>query len=349
MIFQPIILSFILANPQVLLERAEININESNWTEAAKTLDEYVRTENTPTAEAMYDRGIAHYNLGEFEIATQSFEEAMDAAQDLKLQTYSAFNFGNAMYQQTLASLEGTGTGTPSSEAIIALEDAKAQIKQVLSSYRTAITNDKSDMDARANGELAWQMLQLLNQMQEQMEEKQEKEQQDDEQQQEQDEESADEQQENQDQNEEGSSEEEQQKQDSEQSEEQQTGEQTQEQQEGEQEQQNGEQSNQEQNQKQQNGEQSEEQQEGEQATQQEDDEQQEQDSQVPLEGELETTDEQMNETKMPSTSLKDEGERLSVDEAKRLLQLIRDKEQQRRKAIAARNAANRIPVGKDW
>jgi Ca-activated chloride channel family protein len=348
MIFPPIILSFILANPQVLLERAEIHINESNWTEAAKTLDEYVRTENTPTAEAMYDRGIAHYNLGEFEIATQSFEEAMDAAQDPILQTFSAFNFGNAMYQQTLASLEGTGTGTPSSDAIIALEDAKTQIKQVLSSYRTAIANDKTDMDARANGELAWQMLLLLNQMQEQMEEQQEEEQ-DDEQQQEQEEKSADEQQENQDQNEEGSSEEEQQKQDSEQSEEQQTGEQTQEQQEGKQEQQNGEQSNQEQNQKQQNGEQSEEQQEGEQATQQEDDEQQEQESQVPLEGELETTDEQMNETKMPSTSLKDEGERLSVDEANRLLQLIRDKEQQRRKAIAARKAANRIPVGKDW
>ena len=56
-----------------------------------------------------------------------------------------------------------------------------------------------------------------------------------------------------------------------------------------------------------------------------------------------------MNEMKAKSTSVKDEGERLSEDEANRLLQLIRDKEQQRRRAIAARRSANRVPVGKDW
>lgn len=344
--FQPIILSLVLANPQALLERAQSNINDSNWAEAAKSLDEYMRTETNPTVEAMYDRGIAHYNLGEYEVAIHSFEDAMSDAQDPMLQTFSAFNFGNAMYQQTLTSLEGTGTGAPSSDAIIALEDAKAQIKQVLMSYRAAIALDQSDMDARANGELAWQMLQQLNQMQEQMEEQQKE----DEQQQNQDEESADEQEENQEQKQNGSSEEEQQKQDGEQSEE---GEQSEDQQQdGQQEQQKnqeGEQS--EQNQQEQNGEQSEDQQEGEQSDQPltGEGEQQEQEPQDSPDGELETTDEQMNEMKSPSTSLKDEGERLSEDEANRLLQLIRDKEQQRRKAIAARKAANRVPVGKDW
>ena len=115
-----------------------------------------------------------------------------------------------------MESLEGTGTGAPSDEAIIALVDAKSQINHVLKSYRSAIAIDPSDMDARANGELAWQMLQQLNQMQEQMEEQQ---QQDDEQKQEQDEKSADQQQENQEQKDDGSSEE-QQKQDGEQSDE---------------------------------------------------------------------------------------------------------------------------------
>ena len=370
---QSFILSIVLANPQALLETAESNISSSKWSEAAKDLDEYVRIAEHPTAEAMYDRGIAHYNLGDYEIAGNSFDEAMSISNDPMLQTYSAFNLGNAIYRQTLESLEGTGTGAPSGEAMLALEDAKSQIKQVLKSYRSAIASDHTDMDARANGELAWQMLQQLNQMQEQMEEKQQ-EQDDDE---EQDEQSANQQQENQEQKDDGTSEEEQQKQDKKQSEEgeesneqkQQGGEQQQDGEQSDQEQQqnqqqDGEQSDQEQQQnQQQDGEQSNkeqqqnQQQDGEQSNkeqqqnQQQDGEQsnKEQQQNQQQDGELESTDEEMNEIKAPSTSIKDEGERLSEDEANRLLQLIRDKEQQRRKAIAARRAANRVPVGKDW
>ena len=316
---QTLIVSILLANPQALLETAESNIAAKNWSEVAKDLDEYVRTVEYPSAEAMYDLGIAHYNLGAYDVAANDFEESMAISNNPMLQTYSAFNLGNAIYRQTLESLEGTGTGVPSDEAIIALEDAKSQINHVLKSYRSAIAIDPSDMDARANGELAWQMLQQLNQMQEQMEEQQ---QQDDEQKQEQDEKSADQQQENQEQKDDGSSEE-QQKQDGEQSDE-------------------GEESKEH---KHQEGEHTEQDQ---QLNQQQDGEHSNQEQQPP-DGELESTDEEMNEIKLPSTSLKDEGERLSKDEANRLLQLIRDKEQQRRKALAARRAANRVPVGKDW
>ena len=316
---QTLIVSILLANPQALLETAESNIAAKNWSEVAKDLDEYVRTVEYPSAEAMYDLGIAHYNLGAYDVAANDFEESMAISNNPMLQTYSAFNLGNAIYRQTLESLEGTGTGVPSDEAIIALEDAKSQINHVLKSYRSAIAIDPSDMDARANGELAWQMLQQLNQMQEQMEEQQ---QQDDEQKQEQDEKSADQQQENQEQKDDGSSEE-QQKQDGEQSDE-------------------GEESKEH---KHQEGEHTEQDQ---QLNQQQDGEHSNQEQQPP-DGELESTDEEMNEIKLPSTSLKNEGERLSKDEANRLLQLIRDKEQQRRKALAARRAANRVPVGKDW
>lgn len=351
---QTLILSIVLANPQSLLETAESNIAANNWSEAAKDLDEYVRTAKHPSAEAMYDRGIAHYNLGAYDVAAKAFDEAMGIAHDSMLQTYSAYNLGNAIYRQTLESLEGTGTGAPSDDAIAAIEDAKSQIKQVLNSYRIAIASDPTDMDARANGELAWQMLKQLNQMQEQIEEQQQQQQQDDEQKREQDEESANQQQENQEQKDDGSSEEDQQKQGGEQSEEgdeskeqqQQKGEQQQNQQ------QDGEQSNQkqQQNQQQQDGEQSkQEQQQNQQQQDGEQSNQEQQQDQQQLDGELESTDEEMNEMKAPSTSLKDEGERLSEDEANRLLQLIRDKEQQRRKAIAARRAANRVPVGKDW
>ncbi len=357
MIIQSLIISIVLANPQSLLESAENSITTQNWNEAAKALDEYIRTENNPTAEAMYDRGIAHYNLGEYEVATQAFDEAMVTSNDLMLQSYSAFNLGNSIYKQTLGALEGTGTGTPDDEAIDAIENAKAQIKQVLANYRTAIANDATDMDARANGELAWQMLQQLDNMQEQME----KQQQQDEQKQEQNEESADQQKQDDEQSDEGESsdkKEQQQKQDGEQSDENEPSdkEEQQQKQDGEQSDEN-EPSDKEEQQQKQDGEQSdenepsdkEEQQQKQDGEQSDENEPSNKEEQQPQDGELESTNEEMNEMKAPSTSVKDEGERLSEDEANRLLQLIRDKEQQRRKAIAARRAANRVPVGKDW
>jgi len=342
MILQTVILSLAMTSPHSLLEDAETAFASENWSEAALALDSYIQEANVPSPEAMYDRGIAHYNLGEFEVAAQAFDNAMEASNDTILKSYSAFNLGNAVYNKTMQQLEGTGTEAPSDEDLIALEDAQKQIKQVLQSYRSAIASDATDMDARANGELAWQMLQQLDQMQEQMEEekqKQEQQQQDDQQDQEQNDESADQEEDNPEKKDDGSSDEEQQKKDSEQSEQQQEGEQSEQKQDGEQSEQD-----------QQDSEQSEEQQDGEQSDQgkqQESDEQQSE--QTPKDGELESTDEDMNKGKDSPSEVKEEGERLSESEADRLLQLIRDKEQQRRKALAARRAENRTSTGKDW
>ena len=296
---------FVFANPNALLESAQSSIADDNWQEAATILDEYVRTASHPSSEAMYDRGVAYYNLGEYEEARVGFDNAMETTEDPTLKTYSAFNLGNAIYQQTIHSLEGKGTQAPSDEDLIAIEDAKSQIEEVLQNYRTSISSDPTDMDARANGELAWKMLQQLNQMQQQMEEQQQQQQQQNDQQEQQDE-SADEQQE----------------------------------QEEQQQQQNGEQSDENQDQEQQqNGEQSDDQQ----------PQTEEQQKEQPQEGELEATEEEMNESKRQLATEPDEGERLSEEEANRLLQLIRDKEQQRRKDLAASRASRRVPVEKDW
>jgi len=311
---------FVFANPNALLESAQSSIADDNWQEAATILDEYVRTASHPSSEAMYDRGVAYYNLGEYEEARVGFDNAMETTEDPTLKTYSAFNLGNAIYQQTIHSLEGKGTQAPSDEDLIAIEDAKSQIEEVLQNYRTSISSDPTDMDARANGELAWKMLQQLNQMQQQMEEQQQQQQQQNDQQEQQDE-SADEQQEQ---------EEQQQQQNGEQSDENQDQEQ----------QQNGEQSEENQDQEQQqNGEQSDDQQ----------PQTEEQQKEQPQEGELEATEEEMNESKRQLATEPDEGERLSEEEANRLLQLIRDKEQQRRKDLAASRASRRVPVEKDW
>jgi len=326
---------FVFANPNALLESAQSSIADDNWQEAATILDEYVRTASHPSSEAMYDRGVAYYNLGEYEEARVGFDNAMETTEDPTLKTYSAFNLGNAIYQQTIHSLEGKGTQAPSDEDLIAIEDAKSQIEEVLQNYRTSISSDPTDMDARANGELAWKMLQQLNQMQQQMEEQQQQQQQQNDQQEQQDE-SADEQQEQEEQQQQQNGEQSDENQDQEQ---QQNGEQSEDKQDQEQ-QQNGEQSDENQDQEQQqNGEQSDDQQ----------PQTEEQQKEQPQEGELEATEEEMNESKRQLATEPDEGERLSEEEANRLLQLIRDKEQQRRKDLAASRASRRVPVEKDW
>ena len=326
------------------LQTAQTHLLQEQWEDAASILDE-LATKDNPTAEVMYDRGIAHYNLDQFGVAAEAFEDAMATSEDQTLRTHSAFNYGNAVFQKTMQELEGTGTATSSDEAIGAIEKAKEQIKQVLQSYRRAISEDASDMDARANGEFAWQMLTQLDQMQEQMEEQQQQQQQEQkDQEQSQDEKSADEQEKNQQNKEQGDSEQEQ-RHDGEKSEQQQ---QDGEQSEQDNQQKSEEQQSEQQEQQQQDGEQSEQdKQQGEQSeqTQTNSDESQQDIS----EGELESEQEPASQTEVPHASKKEEGKRLSKEEAARLLQRIRDKEQQRRKALAAKRAARRVPVGKDW
>ncbi|MDP7006310.1 MAG: tetratricopeptide repeat protein [Phycisphaerales bacterium] len=360
-----------------LLQTAQSNLLDEKWQEAATVLDELAAT--TPSPEIMYDRGIAYYNLGQFEIAAKAFEDAMSTSENQNLRTYSAFNLGNSVFQQTMNDLEGTGTATSSEESIKTTELAKEQIKNALQSYRTAIKEDSSDMDARANGELAWQMLKQLNQMQDQMEEQQQQSedqqqqdgQQSEDQQQQDDQQSEDQQQQDNQQSEDqqqqdGQQSEDQQQQDGQQSEDQQQqdGQQSEDQQ-----QQDGQQSEDQQqqddqqseDQQQQDGQQSkdQQQQDGQQSEdQQQQDYQQSEDQQHESkqpeqqdinEGELETIEETNSESEISQASIKEEGKRLSKDEAARLLQLIRDKEQQRRKALAAKRASRRIPVTKDW
>ena len=280
------------ASPQELLQSAQTQLNSQQWEAAAATLDELITIIKEPAAEINYDRGIAHYNLEQYNQAAKAFEEAMSSADDPILASFCAYNFGNAVYQSTMRDLEGTTNEANQEEAIIALEEAKTQLKKTIDSYRRAIANNTDDMDPRANGELAWKMLQQLNAMQEQMEQQQQQQQQDGEESESQDQQSS----------------EDQQQQDTEQS--------------------------QQQSEEKQNG---------------SEDSPSEQETPNFEEGDLESSNEEGNNEPVESMDMKEEGERLSKSEASRLLQLIRDKEQQRRKLLAARRAARRVPVHKDW
>ena len=378
MMFSTTMLSCMLsfASPQELLQSAQTQLNSQQWEAAAATLDELITIIKEPAAEINYDRGIAHYNLEQYNQAAKAFEEAMSSADDPILASFCAYNFGNAVYQSTMRDLEGTTNEANQEEAIKALEDAKTQLKKTIDSYRRAIANNTDDMDPRANGELAWKMLQQLDAMQEQMKQQQQQQQQDDQnQEQQQDEESAEEQADNQQNKEQGDSDKEKQgeQQDGEQSDskdlqssEDQVGEQPKDKQQSDAAQPSDKQEEGEQSQQKQDGEESESQdQQSSEDQQQQDTEQSQQQSEEKQngsedspseqetpnfeEGDLESSNEEGNNEPVESMDMKEEGERLSKSEASRLLQLIRDKEQQRRKLLAARRAARRVPVHKDW
>ncbi len=378
-----LVLLLTASSPNKMLQSAQTSIEMQEWENAARMLDALVSAIDSPAATINYDRGIAHYNLEQFDIAAKAFEDAMASSDDPTLASYSAYNFGNAIYQSTMKSLEGTTSEGETEKAIIAIEEAKEQIVKTIDSYRRSINSNPKDMDARANGELAWKMLQQLDQMQEQME--QEQQQQEDQNKDQQDEESAQEQADNQQNKEEGDSEnEEQDKSDHSQS--QNKGEQSQDDQEKQEsdssDQQEGEQSQDDQEKQesdssdQQEGEQSDgndqqksspsdskDQKEGEQtpddqkSLQDQNDESQntneqhnELNEQPDIDkGELESTQTENENGESDQMNEKVEGQRLTRNEAARLLQLIRDKEQQRRKMLSALKAARRVPVQKDW
>ena len=362
MIISTLLLTSLLvaASPSELLKSAQTQLDQQLWQEAASTLDELVAMLDSPSAEINYDRGIAYYNLEQYGQAAAAFEKAMAMTDDPTLASFCAYNFGNAVYQSTMRELEGSINEDGQEEAIIALDVAKSQLEKTINSYRRAIAKNESDLDARANGELAWKMLQQLDAMQEEMEQQQQQDDQNNEQ--EQDEESAEEQADNQQNQEQGDS-------DQESQEENQEGEQSesQDQQSSEDQQQSddaqpsdqqqeGEDPENQQSQDENQGEESDQKEKGQQPQQQSEENSNEPEGEtdneeIPIfeEGDLESPNEEGDKNPIESMDTKEEGERLSRSEASRLLQLIRDKEQQRRKILAARKAARRVPVNKDW
>ena len=322
--------------------QADALFNDQQWTELIPVLDELI--EDQPSAELYYDKGVALYEQASFELARSAFDEAMNRATDNELRAYSAYNYGNALFQETMQGLEGTSE--VSGESIQAIEDAKSHIQQSLNHYRDAIQQDSSDIDARTNGEIAWHLLKQLEHMQEQMEQqqKEQQQQQEDANNQEQDQEEQDssgQEQEQQD----GRDNEEQDDQESEQGEQQ-----NQSNEDGQQQDSDSEESDQQPNDQNESSDEEAESDEQQEQSQQHEGDQQEQDQQL-QDGELEIAEQQeeLQEGEEREGQVKREGNRLSKDETNRLLQLIRDKEKERRQAIAARKAKNRKPVTKDW
>jgi Ca-activated chloride channel family protein len=113
-----------------------------------------------------YNKGVALYRKGELDSAQQLFANALNT-ENAELAASASFNLGNCQYAKAVLQVESD----PNS-AIQSLDNAIAH-------YRSALQTNPSDRDARANIELANQLLKKLKQEQEQQQQEQEQEQQD--------------------------------------------------------------------------------------------------------------------------------------------------------------------------
>ncbi len=122
-------------------------VAEANKTLAAGHVDDALKTydavgEHLPDSpELAYDRGVAYYRKGNRAKATENFEKAL-TTRDIALEARAKFNLGNCAY----------------ADALEKQNDAKAaldKLKTAIAYYKDAIAANPGDLDAKVNMETA--------------------------------------------------------------------------------------------------------------------------------------------------------------------------------------------------
>ena len=306
--------------------------------DGAITAYEAAKSARPDSAEAAYNLGVALYRGGKFREAAAAFKKSADLASsgertDPALNSASLFNKAASFYgatrdqaaaaQQVLekaAAGDQAGAAPPVDPK--ALEQAITDAKESLRSFKDAAFADETDLGSRANAEQASRLVRALEELQRQQQQQQQQQQDD---QQKQDQQNKDQDQ-NQDQSEDQKNED-QQNQDNQQSDDQQKPK-------------DGEQDKK--DQKQQPG-----------ADEQKPQEQQQKDQQQKDQPQQDQGDDKQDDSKSDAQPKPNDGN-MTKDEADRLLQAVRDREQkrraeqERRAEQQAKNARGRKPI-KDW
>ncbi len=189
------------AGPNREVTEANALYGAGNYQEA---LDAYERLAGArpESPELQFNRGAAHYQLGDLAKAREAFEQAGALAEDARFQALSAYNLGNCAFKEGQA------------KAAENPEEALTSLDQSVGYYKDALARDES-LDAAANNlELAKRSIQKLRQQMEQQKQQQQQEQQKKEEAKEKLDELIEEQQQQQEQSEQAAQQQEQQKQD---------------------------------------------------------------------------------------------------------------------------------------
>lgn len=312
-----------------------------------------------PTSAMIYNKAIAHFQKGETEIARQLFAQAGD---DPKLAAKSRYNLGNTDYTDAVKLTKGE---EPDPNGAI------SKLQSAISHYKRSLAMDRSDPDARANIESAHK---LMRQLQQQQEQQQQNQQQQDNSQQDQDQQQQDQQQsesQNKDQKSQDQTSnqtpndteqsEEPSEQDGDQNQEQESDDQSQdgseqqqpEEQQGKQQQQGSEQQQQkskQENEQQQSQSQDKSQKQSQQSESEEKQAQSESESQTKQpEGELKPKNAPQTGEQVPSDADFKPGQRMTKEEARKMLQAVRDRDFRRRLDKLRQMQTRRVRVEKDW
>ncbi len=133
-----------------------------------------------PTDKTMYNLGIAYYRIGNLENASQQFRQVIGSQNDA-VAASARFNLGNARYAQALKvinpekTVEDAGdTGLPPSDTSTRsgtsedIENAIKLLQAAITQYRSSLRIMPTDEDARANIELAQNLIEQLQDQQQQ-------------------------------------------------------------------------------------------------------------------------------------------------------------------------------------
>lgn len=286
-------------------------------TDEALKLYEQAAEKAADAPEVAYNRGVAFYRKGDRTAAAEQFQKAL-STRDIKLEARAKFNLGNCAYAEALAKQNE-------------LEKALEQLRLAISCYKDAIAADRNDLDAKINMETAQLFMKDLLDREKNKQEEQEK--------------NPQSQPESQPESQPASQPESPQSRPASQpqSDEQKNEQQEQQQKDGQQkdpQQKDGEQQQQGQKQEEKQGEQKQgdkgEEQEGKKVEAQQ------------QEGENSRQAEQ-NEKGEPGKPVETRVLHLTQEQAEKLLQKIRDREQQRREALLRLQRSQQVPVDKDW
>jgi tetratricopeptide (TPR) repeat protein len=154
-----------------LLRQAREAFAAQRYAEALDLYDQ-LRRLHPQQARIPYNMGVAAYRQGDLARAAELFDQARMLAGDPALRAKSAYNLGTTAYRKSLEQPQDPA------RAASQLGDATGDLEQALEHFREAIDADPGDLDAKANGELAYRWLEQLRQMQEQMQQQQQQQQQ---------------------------------------------------------------------------------------------------------------------------------------------------------------------------
>jgi len=159
---------------RTLTATADEAMRSGDFAAAITALEELVADTTASTSRDLYNLGVARYRQGDFDGAAEAFGAIDDRLAPEDLRAAAAYNKGTAVYQHVMESLGDTDTSASSlEEGISGIDDAMESLESGLEEYRRSLAFDPTDGDAAANAQMTWEAITQLESLKKQLEEQQ--------------------------------------------------------------------------------------------------------------------------------------------------------------------------------